>query len=81
MRFEVPKLDDEYEYLEDLDAENLSLSMTPCNSSEIELQRFTISDDNLLKFAERGEFCLGILHCTHGSNYNISNFPLQSNCI
>ena len=58
-----PLFDQEYDYLEELDAEYLSFSVAGCNSTEIELQRFTMTDDNLLKTAidrDRGEFCIVI---------------------
>ena len=61
--FVFPLFDQEYDYLEELDAEYLSFSVAACNSTEIELQRFTMTDDNLLKTAidrDRGEFCIVI---------------------
>ena len=56
-----PLFDDEYDYLAELDAEYLSFSISGCNSTQIELQRFTMTDDNLLKTCtDRGEFCVVI---------------------
>ena len=49
--FVFPLFETEYDYLEELDAEYLSFSVAGCNSTEIELQRFTMTDDNLLKTA------------------------------